>query len=101
MKQEWGCYGTDLWQTSGPATGRNGTYGGYLYNDAAVRIIEEHPEPADASPLFMYLATQTMHNPVQVPSYYSDMYPNGTYTDEYAMSNGMATVTDSILGNVT
>eukprot|EP00729_Bicosta_minor_P022462 gene22462-9871_t len=26
--------------------------------------------------MFMYLATQTMHNPTQVPSYYSDMYPN-------------------------
>ena len=103
MAAEWGCAGTDLWETHGPAYGDNGTYGGYLYNDAAVRIIEHHPDPP-ANPLFLFLATQTMHAPVEVPSYYSDMYPNGvngTYTKTYAISNGMATVTDSILANVT
>jgi arylsulfatase I/J len=104
MKQEWGCFGTDLYGTHAPAFGGNGTYGGYLYNDAAVRIIEQHPE-SGTNPMFMYLATQTMHNPTQVPSYYSDMYPsngpNGRYTETYAISNGMATVTDSILANVT
>lgn len=102
MKQEWGCQGTDLWNTSQPAIGENGTYSGYLYNDAAVRLIAQHPDP-DVNPLFIYLATQTMHAPVQVPSYYSDMYPHGDnqpYTETYAISNGMATVTDSILRNV-
>ena len=98
MRQEWGCSGTDLWQNHGPVSGGNGTYGGYLYNNAAVRIIEEHPQP-DVNPLFMYLATQTMHAPLQVPSYFSDMYEN--YTHLYGVSNGMATVTDSILENVT
>ena len=102
MKSEWGCQGTDLWNTRGPAVGANGTYSGYIYNEAAVRLIANHPEP-HVNPLFMYIATQTMHSPVQVPSYYSDMYPHGEnqlYTETYAISNGMATVTDSILGNV-
>jgi arylsulfatase B len=99
MQQEWGCFGTDLWDTHGPAYGENGTYAAYLYNAAALRIIAQHPEP-EANPLFVYLATQTMHAPVQVPSYWSDMYRSDTYTKTYAVSNGMATVTDSILGNV-
>lgn len=99
MQQEWGCFGTDLWNTRGPAYGTNGTYAAYLYNSEALRIIKEHPEP-EVNPLFVYLATQTMHAPVQVPSYWSDMYRSDTYTKTYAVSNGMATVTDSILGNV-
>ena len=78
----------------------NGTYSGYLYNDAAVRIIQRHLDPA-ANPLFIYLALQTMHAPLEVPSYYSDKYPNTTYTQTYAVSNGMATVSDSVLMNVT
>ena len=97
MIQEWGCTGTDLWLDHAGAR-CNGTYGGFLYNDAAVRIIEEHPEP-EMNPLFIYLATQTMHAPVEVPSHYSDMY--AAYTKTYAVSNGMVTVTDEILRNVT
>ena len=31
MLAEWGCHGTDLWSSHGPATGRNGTYSGYIY----------------------------------------------------------------------
>ena len=97
MIQEWGCTGTDLWLDHAGAR-CNGTYGGFLYNDAAVQIIEQHPEP-ESNPLFIYLATQTMHAPVEVPSHYSDMY--AAYTKTYAVSNGMVTVTDEILRNVT
>ena len=77
-----GRYGADLTFLRPFFTFR---YGGYLYNDAAVRIVEQHLEP-DANPLFIYLATQTMHAPVQVPSYYSDMYPSGAsgpYTETH------------------
>lgn len=35
-------------------THANGRYGGYLYNDAAVRIIEQHPDP-ETTPMFMYV----------------------------------------------
>jgi arylsulfatase A-like enzyme len=100
MPMEWGCAGTDLWQSHGPATGMNGTYSGYLYNDAAVRVIEQHPDP-DTHPLFIYLALQTMHAPLEAPSCFSDLYPESKYTHTYAVSNGMATVSDSVLANVT
>jgi hypothetical protein len=46
--------------------GRNGTYSAYLYNDAAVRVIEQHPSP-DATPLFLYLATQTVRKRQRTP----------------------------------
>ena len=82
--------------------GENGTYGAFLYNARVLKIIEQHPEP-DVNPLFIYLATQTMHAPVEVPSFYSDIYlqKSDLFTKTYAVSNGMATVTDSILANVT
>ena len=99
MLAEWGCHGTDLWSSHGPAIGKNGTYSGYIYNDAAVAVIEQHLDP-ESNPLFIYLATQTMHAPLEVPSCFSDLYPNTTYTYKYAVSQGMATVSDSVLANV-
>jgi hypothetical protein len=92
--------GTDLWSSHGPAIGKNGTYSGYIYNDAAVVVIEQHLDP-ESNPLFIYLATQTMHAPLEVPSCFSELYPNTTYTNKYAVSQGMATVSDSVLANVT
>ena len=89
MKGEWGCAGTDLWDTDGSAVGKNGTYGGFLCNDAAVRIIEQHPEP-DANPLFIYLATR-WHNPVQVPH-----GANDSYTKVYAATATPANATAAL-----
>ena len=100
MPMEWGCPGTDLWDSHQPAIGRNGTYSGYLYNDAAVAVIQQHPDP-EVNPLFIYLALQTMHAPLEVPPCWSDLYANATFTHTYAVSNGMATVSDSVLANVT
>jgi len=42
---------------------------------------------------------QSMHAPQQVPSYYSDMYKG--YYEDFAIMNGMATVSDEVLGNMT
>jgi len=95
---EAGCVGTDFWNTDQPAYGKNGTYAAYTYNNAAINIIKNHPDPS-VNPLFMYVATQTMHAPQEVPDYYSDQY--STYFKDYAIMNGMATVSDEVLGNIT
>ena len=62
-KAGFGCAGTDLYRTDGPAYEYNNTYGAYLYNDAAVRIILAHNR---SQPLFLYMATQVSHGPDQV-----------------------------------
>ena len=80
MLMEWGCHGTDLWSSHQPAIGQNGTYSGYIYNDAAVDIIKRHID-VDTNPLFIYLATQTMHAPLEVPTRWSDLYPNTSVHD--------------------
>lgn len=42
-----------------------------------------------------YLATQTMHNPTQVPSYYSDMYPNPNSKGGNGTSGSCSVIDDS------
>jgi len=97
---EAGCPGVDLWQTNAPAYGKNGTYAAFMYNEELERIIDSHPNP-NKNPLFLYVATQTMHAPQEVPSFYSDPYSSKGYDLDYSIMNGMATVSDSILGNLT
>eukprot|EP00966_Prymnesium_polylepis_P227712 5269640-Prymnesium_polylepis.1 len=59
--------GVDLWKTDAPAYGMNGTYGGYLYAEEALRVIRTHDV---SSPLFMFIAWQNNHPPLQVPAEY-------------------------------
>ena len=97
---EAGCPGVDLWQTNAPAYGKNGTYAAFTYNEELEKIIKNHPNPKK-NPLFLYVATQTMHAPQEVPSFYSNPYSSKGYDLDYSIMNGMATVSDSILGNIT
>eukprot|EP00039_Didymoeca_costata_P026999 m.17182 g.17182 ORF g.17182 m.17182 type:complete len:590 (+) comp5927_c0_seq2:58-1827(+) len=95
---EFGCDGVDLYQSVAPAYGLNGTYAAYTYNNEAVRIATQHNL---SDPLFMYVALQCMHAPQEVPEKYSNMYNSNVYSDDYAIMNGMATIADEVLGNVT
>ena len=42
---------------------KNGTYGGYTFTHEVVRVIEAHDK---TYPLFMYIAFQNIHPPLQV-----------------------------------
>ena len=73
-------------------------FNGYLFNDFAVRAIEEHNL---SRPLFMYLAWQNPHMPQEVPA----MYLNPAIGDckrrtieamIYMMDEGQANVTAAI-----
>eukprot|EP01047_Picozoa_sp_COSAG01_P054560 COSAG01_NODE_5977_length_3921_cov_3.697541_3_plen_140_part_00 len=52
----------DLWGLDGPCQ-LNGTYGGYIFTEEVVRVVEQHDK---GSPLFMYIAFQNIHPPLQV-----------------------------------
>jgi len=50
---------------------KNGTYTGYLFADASVAVIKEHPA---TSPLFLYTALHNTHGPIEAPPDYVAMY---------------------------
>lgn len=89
----------DLWDTHAPSN-RNGSYGGYMYTDAAVQAIGV---AADASvPLFLYFAAQNVHAPYEAPQRFLDLYS----TCEWCTPSGktvmaMVSAMDESLGNVT
>jgi len=93
----------DLWRDDSPAYGENNTdYATYMYTREAMRILEaynpakrrgvhgdnsvalvDEQQPGDQDsqppPLFLYMAYQSVHAPLQVPSNWTDLYPNITY----------------------
>jgi hypothetical protein len=75
----------DLWKDDAPAVGWNGTYGTFLFAGEAVRVIKEYgpkimrrakagsPEtngPNVTRGMFIYLAFQNTHAPLQIPTQY-------------------------------
>ena len=96
----------DLWEANqsvaGPAFGRNGTYAAFTYATEGVRVVKEFASTATKNErFFLYMALQDMHAPQQVPSHYSEIYPSPKYNTDYAIENGMASLADEVLLNVT
>jgi arylsulfatase A-like enzyme len=60
-----------------------------------VRVVEEHDK---SSPLFMYIAFQNIHPPLQVPQPFVDMQRGPELRTEV---NGMVTFLDESMGNLT
>ena len=52
------------------------TYSTYLYTERATTILENYAVGNNAKPFFMYLATQSIHDPLEVPIEYEEMYPD-------------------------
>jgi len=95
--QEFGMLkGIDLWEDQGPAFGRNGTYGGYMYSDRAVAAIRAHNDTE--TPFFAYVAFQNTHVPLQVPAQYVD---GSVEPEDRALYYGMTAFMDEAVGNIT
>eukprot|EP00039_Didymoeca_costata_P002570 m.61122 g.61122 ORF g.61122 m.61122 type:complete len:529 (+) comp11379_c0_seq2:104-1690(+) len=89
--------GVDLWRNLKPATGENGTgYNLFHWMHEVTSIITTLPE---GSPLFLYMAFQNNHAPLQVPDQYSNLYNN--ITGIKRTYYGMTTAWDDALGNIT
>ena len=77
------CDIIDLWtsdlQTQGPApTNLTGEYSMFFYTRRAVELINSQARLMQSSPdsrLFMYFASQLIHDPHQVPQRFIDLYP--------------------------
>eukprot|EP00039_Didymoeca_costata_P016945 m.308991 g.308991 ORF g.308991 m.308991 type:complete len:558 (+) comp16473_c0_seq28:159-1832(+) len=74
------CYGADWWHDDHPGfdiSEWNQTYSLYIYTQRAVQIVNEQASANKKDPssrLFMYFATQNIHDPHQVPQRFVDLY---------------------------
>eukprot|EP01083_Nonionella_stella_P220597 789070_1 len=93
------CGGIDLWDTTRPAYGINGTYSGYIYSKRSLEIINNWDTNNDKR-LFMYLATQNNHKPLQVPQKYIDLF-NQSWNENQILYAAMMNFDDELIGNVT
>jgi arylsulfatase I/J len=91
----------DLWDTDKPATGMNGTgldnYEESLFVDRVMSILDNH----DASkPLYLFYAPHLVHDPLQVPEKYLNMYKFIDY-EPRQIYHAMVKYLDDVFGNIT
>eukprot|EP00927_Polykrikos_kofoidii_P058245 TRINITY_DN5263_c0_g1_i1.p1 TRINITY_DN5263_c0_g1~~TRINITY_DN5263_c0_g1_i1.p1 ORF type:complete len:519 (-),score=53.10 TRINITY_DN5263_c0_g1_i1:136-1692(-) len=79
--------------------GDSGKYSAHIFVEEAVRIILNHD--AEAAPLFLYLAFQSVHAPRQVPDSYVEPYKSSIHDKVRREFAGMVSCMDEGVGNVT
>jgi len=72
-----------------------GTYSTYQFGAEAEKIITK----SDETPFFMYLALQSVHGPLSVPSNYTDLYPD-VHDQVRKTYLGMITAMDEAIGRI-
>jgi arylsulfatase I/J len=91
------CQGVDLWKTDKPAYGLNGTYSGYTFSNEVQRVISNHDT---TKPLFMYIAWQNDHAPLEVPAAYEARCDDSLSPHKKTYC-GMTSFMDEAMGNIT
>mmetsp|Transcript_31017 Transcript_31017/g.78481 ORF Transcript_31017/g.78481 Transcript_31017/m.78481 type:complete len:544 (+) Transcript_31017:82-1713(+) len=87
----------DLWNTTGPARGRNGTaYVEEMFTENTLGILDRH-DPAE--PLFLFHSFHLIHTPLQVPKAWEDKFSflENPYRRKYA---AMASYMDGVMGQI-
>lgn len=96
---ECGCSARDVWingsVNADPSI--NGDYNAFRFAQRTVDIISSH-DPS--TPLFVYLALQNVHAPIQSDPLFAALYPNETYKLRRDFS-AMVSAVDSVVANVT
>ncbi|KAK7097264.1 arylsulfatase J-like [Littorina saxatilis] len=95
-----GWCGLDLRDNTDPVFTENGTYSAHLFTRQAEQVIRQHAASASSKPLFLYLAYQSVHGPLQVPEQYMEQYQDIEDTNRRTYA-GMVTCMDEAVGNVT
>jgi len=97
-KPQW-C-GQDLWSNEAVAANYSGHYSTHLFTNKAIDVIKAHATQQDTKPLYLYLAYQAVHTPLEVPEAYTKQYES--ITDENRrLYAGMTTCMDEGVLNIT
>merc|ERR1711892_1406456 len=93
-------YGYDFHEDLEIAREPAGTYSTYVYAQKVDQLLTEHSSLENPSPLFLLLAPQNAHTPLEAPDYYTDMYQDISNHNRRVFS-AMVTALDDLVGNVT
>lgn len=66
----------DMWRNDRPAYNETSTFSSHLYTGEAVKVIQQHDS---TKPLFLYIAFQMTHGPLQAPEEHEDKFPEVAY----------------------
>ena len=97
----------DLWRNTAPAYGENNTdFSTYLYTKEFMRILDDYSDTTQTTPstdnnkppLFVYMAYQSTHGPLQVPQNWTDIY-NISYKPRL-LCQGMISAVDASIGAI-
>ena len=86
----------DLWENTAPCT-KNGLYSAYIYRDALTDLFGKHDI---INPLFLYLPLQNVHNPLQAPNEWMNLYSENSTCYNRRSLQAMVSVADNITGHV-
>ena len=93
-----GWSGYDLRRNETVSTKEKGEYSTFLFAKEAQEVIANHDS---SSPLFLYLAFQAVHSPLQVPEQYIQQYEGVIKDKNRRTYAGMVSAMDEAIENVT
>ena len=92
----------DLWRNRKPAYHENGTFSTIMYTQEAVDIITRHGHHSIKDPLFMFLAYQATHTPLEVPAGWNvESVKDDTKSKSRSHMNALVESLDQGVGHVT